>query len=179
MTRLTACPSPKGTNIERLFIPLPANTLAHDAALDPDRARNAVDRRRGRARDEGEPDDELSEIVSELQGLFRGLSDADAVRADQLLEQLLGFCGEGEGEDEETGNNPENQQNLTSGTRDRRRGMAGDRRSRLPTAAQVFGGGMGLDARPTGGERVDAREARRAEQQFARMFPGAPPPRQA
>jgi hypothetical protein len=176
MTR-TALPSPRGTNYERLYL---ANSLAHDAAIDPDRARNAVDRRRGRARDEGEPDDDLSEIVSELQGIFRkGLADEDVTRADQLLEQLLGFCGGGEGEDEETGNNPENQQNLTSGTRDRRRGMAGDRRSRLPTAAQVFGGGMGLDARPTGGERVDAREAQRAEQQFARMFPGAPPPRQA
>jgi hypothetical protein len=170
----TPLPGPRGTNYERLYL---ANSLAHDAALDP---KNAADRRRGRARDEGEPDDELSEIVSELQGLFRqGLADEDVTRADQLLEQLLGFCGGGEGEDEETGNNPENQQNLTSGTRDRRRGMAGDRRSRLPTAAQVFGGGMGLDARPTGGERVDAREAQRAEQQFARMFPGAPPPRQA
>ena len=67
MTR-TALPSPRGTNYERLYL---ANSLAHDAAIDPDRARNAVDRRRGRARDEGEPDDDLSEIVSELQGLFQ------------------------------------------------------------------------------------------------------------
>jgi hypothetical protein len=178
MTR-TALPSPRGTNYERLYL---ANSLAHDAAIDPDRARNAVDRRRGRARDEGEPDDDLSEIVTEMQGLFRkGLANEDVTRADQLLEQLLGFCGggEGEGEDEEAGNDPENQQNETSGLRDARRGIAGDRRSRLPTAAQVSGGGLGLDARPSRDDRVDARETRRAEQQFLRMFPGAPPPRQA
>jgi hypothetical protein len=167
MTR-TALPSPRGTNYERLYL---ANSLAHDAAIDPDRARNAVDRRRGRARDEGEPDDDLSEIVSELQGIFRkGLADEDVTRADQLLEQLLGFCGGGEGEDEETGNNPENQQDLTSGLRDARRGM--DRR---PAAADFAGGGMGLDRRwPARGG--DARAEARAEAQFERMF--GPPPRQ-
>jgi hypothetical protein len=167
MTR-TPIPSPRGTNYERLYL---ANSLAHDAAIDPDRARNAVDRRRGRARDQ-EPDDDLSEIVTELQGIFRqGLADADIARADQLLTQLLGFCGGGEGEDEgDPGNNPNRQQDLTSGTRDRRRGM-----DRMPTRRQIEGGGLGLDrAWPARGG--DARAEQRAEADFQRMF--GPPPRQ-
>jgi hypothetical protein len=165
MTR-TALPSPRGTNYERLYL---ANSLAHDAAMDP--RTKAADRRRGRARDEGEPDDDLSEIVTELQGIFRqGLADADVVRADQLLEQLLGFCG-GEGEDEETGD--PNQQNETSGLRDQRRGM--DRR--MPTAADLAGGGMGLDRRwPSRGG--DARSEASAEADFQRRFGCGPPPRQ-
>jgi hypothetical protein len=165
MTR-TPIPSPRGTNYERLYL---ANSLAHDAAIDPDRARNAVDRRRGRARDE-EPDDELSEIVTEMQGLFRkGLANEDVTRADQLLEQLLGFCGGGEAEDDEAGNDP-NQQNMTGALRDRSRGM--DRR---PSAADFAGGGLGLDRKwPSRGG--DARAEARAESEFTRMF--GPPPRQ-
>jgi hypothetical protein len=172
MTRLTACPSPKGTNIERLFIPLTANTMAHDAVTDP--RTKAADRRRGPARDqEPEPDDDLADIVSELQGIFRkGLADEDVVRGDQLLEQLLGFCGGGEGEDEgDPGNNPNRQQDLTSGTRDARRGM-----DRMPTRRQIEGGGLGLDrAWPARGG--DARSEARAEADFQRRFGCGPPPR--
>jgi hypothetical protein len=171
MTRLTACPSPKGTNIERLFIPLPANTLAHDAAIDPDRARNAVDRRRGRARDEGEPDDDLIDAVSELQEhLNNSIGDPGALtQAHALVERLLGAAGAGQTEDE-AGNNPDRQDQFTSGTRDARRGM--DRR---PSAADFAGGGLGLDRRwPSRGG--DARAEARAEAQFERMF--GPPPRQ-
>jgi hypothetical protein len=166
MTR-TPMPSPRGSNREGLFLPA---RLANDAALDP---KNASDRRRGRTRDQGEgPDDELSDIVSELQGIFRkGLADEDVVRGDQLLEQLLGFCGGGEAEDDE-GNNPDRQQNLTSGTRDARRGM--DRR--MPTAVDFAGGGLGLDRKwPSRGG--DARSEASAEADFQRRFGCGPPPR--
>jgi hypothetical protein len=93
-------------------------------------------------------------------------------RADQLLEQLLGFCGGGEGEDEgDPGNNPDRQQDLTSGTRDRRRGM--DRR---PSAADFANGEMGLDRRwPS--RSGDARSEASAEADFQRRFGCGPPPR--
>jgi hypothetical protein len=165
MTR-TPMPSPRGSNREGLFLPA---RLANDAALDP---RNASDRRRGRARDQGggPDDDDLAAAVSDLQEhLNNSIGDPGALtQAHALVERLLGVCGAGQ-TDDEAGNDP-NQQNETSGLRDARRGM--DRR---PTAADLAGGGLGLDRRwPSRGG--DARAEARAEADFQRMF--GPPPRQ-
>jgi hypothetical protein len=144
--------------------------------------------RRGRARDAGSgagPDDvqlgknvlgmgdgggDLSEIVTELQGLFRqGLADPDVSRADQLLEQLLGFCGQGEAEDD----SPDNER---GGPNSRLPNMAGDRNRRSPTASDLANGGMGLDRRwPASGD--DERATSRAEADFQRRFGCGPPPR--
>jgi hypothetical protein len=138
MTRIPL-PSPRGTNFENLHMSAPG--LAHDAGI----------RRGRRARDEdpdGDGADDLSDAVGEMQGHLNDvISDPGALsRAHQLLERVLGAAsGNGEAEDDE----PDNRD--LDGPRSRQPDMAGDRRSRLPTRAQVEGGGMGLDARPSRG----------------------------
>jgi hypothetical protein len=174
MTR-TPMPSPRGTNFQKLYV----SNMAHDARL---RGRRARDAGSGGGPDDvqlgknvlgmGDGADDLREIVTELQGLFRaGLADEDVTRADQLLEQLLGFCGNGEAEDDTPDGGPHTRQPDMAPSR-----ASDQRRFRSPSAADLAGGGLGLDKRWAPGG-VDERATSRAEAEFQRRFGCGPPPR--
>jgi hypothetical protein len=114
MSKLFALPSPRGTNLERLFSgPLGAASAAFDAAP------------RRRARD-GDPDpNELMGAMSSLQTHLKSkLTGDDFGTANELLAKVLNILAPQPDDDSDADADPD--------AEDRRRKMAGDARRGLP-----------------------------------------------
>jgi hypothetical protein len=115
MSKLFALPSPRGTNLERLFSgPLGAASAAFDAAP------------RRRARDAAPDPDDLMNAMSGLQTHLKSkLTGDDFGTANELLTKLLNLLAPQDPDDDSSaGADPD--------AEDRRRKMAGDARRGLP-----------------------------------------------